>query len=181
MPARRAQQRGQATVEHVGVVVLVLTLLLVVTSVTVRSLHPSASPPDLVGRIADRLTAPLVGRSSTPVAPDAGAPVWPRPADEPLQPIWIALDLHPSEQPIGRWLRAVKDAVVEHAWPMAKGCLWNVFSPFSLKEAQVSAGAPVRSEMARGGGRLPGRVAKFLLKRPAVASCLAGAAGTLLP
>ena len=93
MTARRAQQRGQATVEHVGVVVLALTVILVLTSVMVRSLHPSASPPDLVGRIADRLTAPLEGGPSTPAAPDTAAG-WRRPGGEPLQPFWIAMDLH---------------------------------------------------------------------------------------
>ena len=181
MTARRAQQRGQATVEHVGVVVLALTVILVLTSVMVRSLHPSASPPDLVGRIADRLTAPLEGGPSTPAAPDTAAG-WRRPGGEPLQPFWIAMDLHHHEAPIGRWLGAAKDAVVEHLPAMARGCLASVFGGLGLNEAQFAAGAPIRSEMGRLGGRLPGaRVVKFLLKRPVVASCLVGAAGSFLP
>jgi hypothetical protein len=178
MLARRAQQRGQATVEHVGMVVLVVTLLVVVTSVMARSLHPSAAPPELVGRIAHQLAAPLAGGASPSSAQegwDPGAAQWPRPADELLQPFWIGMDLHHHEAPIGRWLGAAKDAVVDNLPGMAAGCLKMMVG---VSTAPAS-GAASRSEMARGGGSRVGRAAKFLLKRQVVVSCLAGAAGSL--
>ena len=176
MTERRSRERGQATVEYVGVLVLVLMLILAVTSVTVRSLHPSASPPDLVGRIADRLTAPLAGGTPAPAAPDMGGAVVPRPAGAPLEPFWIGMDLHHHEAPIGRWVGAAVDAVADRLPDMAKGCVSGVLG---LNELRTPSGGRPRGEM--GLGKLGGRAVGLLLKRTILTGCATGAAGALLP
>ena len=91
-------------------------------------------------------------------------------------PVWIALDLHRHERPIGRLLKLAKNALADRLPSMGWGCLEGVFSPFSLSEARVSVGPRVRREMDLDAGR----VAKALLKRQVVASCPAGAAGSLV-
>jgi hypothetical protein len=185
MSAHRIRQGGQATVEHVGVLALVLVLLLAVGSVVLRSLHPPSRPPDLVGRIADDLSAPLGGRPSAPAAPapdaaagDAGAAAWPRPVGEPLQPFWIAMDLHHNKGPIGRWLGAAKDALAEHLPDMAEGCVSNVVGIAPPKTvSQVPARASVRREMG-----FPGtRAVRLMGRGNLLASCAVGAVFSLLP
>ena len=177
MTERRIRQRGQATVEHVGVVVLVLTLVLAMTAVAVRSLHPSASPPDLVGRIADRLAAPLGEATPAPASPagrpDAADAPWVLPEGEPYVPFWIRMDLHHHEAPIGRWLRRAKDALADHLPEMGEGCVRNML-PF---EKVTVPAAPMRTEMG-----VPA-LAKKVLRRAngPLGRCLIGATGALLP
>jgi len=182
MTERRIRQRGQATVEHVGIVVLVLMLVLAVTAVAVRSLHPSAGPPDLVGRIADRLAAPLGGAPPAPEAaagtgpagaagPEAVEPPWM--LGKPREPFWKMIDPHPHEAPIGRWLRKAKDALADHLPDMGKGCVIQML-PF---EKGSIPGARVRTEMGLGG--IAGKVLERA--RGPLGNCLIGAAGALLP
>jgi hypothetical protein len=173
MTERRMRQRGQATVEHVGILVLVLTLVLAVTAVAVRPPNPSAGPPDLVGRLADRLAAPLGG---TPPAPEAAAradavePPWA--FGGPREPSWKMIDPHPHEAPIGRWLRKAKGALADHLPDMGWGCIRNQL-PF---EQGLLPAARVRAEMG-----VPA-LAKKLLKRAngPLGRCVIGAAGALL-
>jgi hypothetical protein len=216
MPARAHHQRGQATVEHVGLVVLVATMLALVTTLMVRSLHPPDRVPEVVASLADRLAAPLADGASpsAPAPPPAWEPPAPAPVSgfgaaewrpgpvsaEPLEPFWVALDLHRHELfPVRRWIGSAKRAIAERLPALGKGCIDGVMDQFSLDAVGRATGqgrlvGPLPSVgddisgLARGRGlggvldRTPaGGLVKALGKaRKVVGVCLAGAAGGLL-
>jgi hypothetical protein len=201
MPARARHQRGQATVEHVGLVVLVATMLALVTTLMVRSLHPPDRIPEVVASLADRLAVPLAD-GAAPSAP-APPPAWEPPAPaavsgsaaaewrpgpvraEPLEPFWAALglDLHHHELfPVRRWIGSAKRAIVERLPALGKGCIDGVMGELSLDAVGRATGTGRPRGLEGLLDRTPaGGLVKALTKaRKAVGICLVGAAGGLL-